>query len=195
MSVTPTLLRVKRRKNEDPSDVLVLSSKKRKTESDSSDGESEIKILKLAATIDAKDSGIKLTETVNNILSKKNYPNFEELKEKYKKSVASPSSKTVSSEVKNQLSCARTDHRFRLVAQKRSLKVEELEEWPVDEEPEAKSQKSEEAAPDKDKELFHLFDVVSDADTKSSGECDKAEPEKVSCNGVEMIREYVATQK
>ena len=195
MSVTPTLLRLKRRKNEDPSDVLVLSSKKRKTESDSSDGESEIKILKLAATIDAKDSGLKLTETVNNILSKKNYPNFEELKEKYKKSVSSPSSKSVSFEVKNKISCSRTDHRYRLVAQKRSLKVEDLEDWP-DDEPEIKAPKSDEATPDKDKELFHLFDVVSDADTKNSDDkCDKPDTEKISCNGVEMIREYVATQK
>ena len=38
---TPTLLRVKRRKNEDPKDVLILSAKKRKADDTESDEESE----------------------------------------------------------------------------------------------------------------------------------------------------------
>ena len=87
---TPTLLRVKRRKNDDPLDVLVLEAKKRKTDPTSEVGDvANIKILKLATTIDADDSksGQKLTETVSKILAKRNYPNFEELKQRYKKSL------------------------------------------------------------------------------------------------------------
>lgn len=190
MSTTPTLLRVKRRKNDDPLDVLVLSAKKRKTESASSEEEGNIKILKLAATIDVKDDGLKLTETVTNILSKKNYPNFEELKLKYKKSL---SSKQVDKEVKETVKENRVESRFRLVAQKRALKIEDMEEWPNDAvEPDSKSQKSE-AGSQEEKELFHLYDVVSE-DVKNDLKETKSEPkevEKISCNGMEMIREYV----
>ena len=189
MSATPTLLRVKRRKNDDPSDVLVLSAKKRKTESGSTSSEDEgsIKILKLAATIDARDDGLKLTETVNNILSKKNYPNFDELKLKYKKSI---SSNKVEKEVKETVKENRIESRYRLVAQKRALKIDDIEDWPSDE-PETKSKKSETGSQE-EKELFHLYDVVSEevkSDTKEVKS--EKEEEKISCNGVEMIREYV----
>ena len=196
MSSTPTLLRVKRRKTEDPTDVLVLSSKKRKTDSDV-DEEGNIKILKLAATIDANDTGIKLTETVTNILAKKNYPNFEELKNRYKKSLSSKSGSSAIKESKSKASEeSRQDQRFRLVAQKRALKLDELEEWPSEADDNKETPKSEDDS--EDKELFHLYDVVSDKnsdhenntkDNKSSKE------EKISCNGVEMIREYVDAQK
>ena len=189
MSATPTLLRVKRRKNDDPSDVLVLSAKKRKTESGSTSSEDEgsIKILKLAATIDAKDDGLKLTETVNNILSKKNYPNFDELKLKYKKSI---SSNKVEKEVKETVKENRIESRYRLVAQKRALKIDDIEDWPSDE-PETKSKKSETGSQE-EKELFHLYDVVSEEVKSDIKEVkSEKEEEKISCNGVEMIREYV----
>ena len=80
---TPTLLRVKRRKSEDPKDVLILSAKKRKA-NDSECDEEKIKVLKLAGTLNADDTKVKdeLSKTVTKILAKKNYPNFEELKEK-----------------------------------------------------------------------------------------------------------------
>ena len=78
---TPTLLRVKRRKSEDPQDLLILSAKKRKA-NDSKSDEEKIKVLKLAGTVDADDTKVKdeLSKTVSKILAKKNYPNFEELR-------------------------------------------------------------------------------------------------------------------
>ena len=197
MSTTPTFLRVKRRKTEDPSDVLVLSSKKRKTDSDAVDEEGNIKILKLAATIDANDTGIKLTETVTNILAKKNYPNFEELKNRYKKSLNNKSGSSTTKEAKSKASEeSRQDQRFRLVAQKRALKLEELEEWPLESEDKKETPKSEDSS--EDKELFHLYDVVSDKKPdheNNSSDTKSGKQEKISCNGVEMIREYVDAQK
>ena len=195
---TPTLLRVKRRKNDDPLDVLVLEAKKRKTDLTSEvDDVANIKILKLATTIDADDSksGQKLTETVSKILAKRNYPNFEELKQRYKKSLNTTAANhaAATKEAKSKVGDARQDHRFRLVAQRRALKLEELEDWPEPEE-EAAQTKDAETETSPDKELFHLFDVVSDCD-KSSKEEESKKSEKISCNGVEMIREYVDAQK
>ena len=192
----PTLLRVKRRKNDDPSEVLVLSAKKRKTDATSGPEDEEgnsIKILKLAATIDASEakSGEKLTETVSKILAKKNHPNFEELKQKYKKSL-SKSSTNVSKDAKEKVAASRQENKFRLVSQKRSLKVEELEEWP--EEESQKSKADEKVTTSSTNELFHLYDVVSDDLVKPDQE-NNTKKEKISCNGVEMIREYVDAQK
>ena len=129
---TPTLLRVKRRKNEDPKDVLILSAKKRKADDTESD-EEKIKVLKLAGTVNSNDTKVKdeLSKTVTKILAKKNYPNFEELKEKYKKSLSSK--ETSKQKAQSDLSSHRQDSKFRLVAQKRSLKLDELEDWPQDE--------------------------------------------------------------
>ena len=193
----PTLLRVKRRKNDDPSEVLVLSAKKRKTDATSGPEDEEgnsIKILKLAATIDASEakSGEKLTETVSKILAKKNHPNFEELKQKYKKSL-SKSSTNVSKDAKEKVAASRQENKFRLVSQKRSLKVEELEEWP--EEESQKSKADERVTTSSTNELFHLYDVVSDDLVKPDQENNTKKEEKISCNGVEMIREYVDAQK
>ena len=193
----PTLLRVKRRKNDDPSEVLVLSAKKRKTDTSSGPEDEEgnsIKILKLAATIDASEakSGEKLTEAVSKILAKKNHPNFEELKQKYKKSLSN-SSTNVSKDAKAKVAASRQENKFRLVSQKRSLKVEELEEWP--EEESQKSAVDEKVSASSTKELFHLYDVVSDDLGKPDQENNTRKEEKISCNGVEMIREYVDAQK
>jgi len=187
----PTLLRVKRRKNDDPSEVLVLSAKKRKTDAEDEEGNS-IKILKLAATIDASEakSGEKLTETVSKILAKKNRPNFEELKQKYKKSLTN-SSTNVSNDAKERVTASRQENKFRLVSQKRSLKVEDLEEWPED----ASQKPTDEKVAAATKEVFHLYDVVSDGLDKTDQKNDTKKEEKISCNGVEMIREYVDAQK
>jgi len=187
----PTLLRVKRRKNDDPSEVLVLSAKKRKTDAEDEEGNS-IKILKLAATIDASEakSGEKLTETVSKILAKKNRPNFEELKQKYKKSLTN-SSTNVSNDAKERVTASRQENKFRLVSQKRSLKVEDLEEWPED----ASQKSTDEKVAAATKEVFHLYDVVSDGLDKPDQKNDTKKEEKISCNGVEMIREYVDAQK
>ena len=190
---TPTLLRVKRRKNEDPKDVLILSAKKRKAD-DTESEEEKIKVLKLAGTVNANDTKVKdeLSKTVTKILAKKNYPNFEELKEKYKKSL-STNKETSKQKAQSELSSQRQDSKFRLVAQKRSLKLDELEDWPQDEpgvNPCGNKSDCEE------KELFQLYDVISDC-TESQDDAQKvrAEPEKISCNGVEMIREFVDSKK
>lgn len=189
----PTLLRVKRRKNADPSEVLVLSAKKRKTEVSGEEEGNNIKILKLAATIDASEakSGEKLTETVSKILAKKTHPNFEELKQKYKKSLSS-STNNVTKEAKEKVAAARQQNKFRIVAQKRSLKLEELEEWPGEESQKSKEEKE---ATTPDRELFHLYDVVSEDLEKTEKDNNTKQEEKISCNGVEMIREYVDAQQ
>ena len=189
---TPTLLRVKRRKSEDPKDVLILSAKKRKA-NDSESDEEKIKVLKLAGTVDADDTKVKdeLSKTVTKILAKKNYPNFEELKEKYKKSVSGSTKEKSKQKVKSEISSHREDSKFRLVAQKRSLKLEELEDWP----PQDDEKSDNCAASTSDKELFHIYDVISDTGTEDEKKKAKPEPEKISCNGVEVVREFVDTRK
>jgi len=180
-----TILRVKRRKTEDPSDVLVLSAKKRKADA-VLDGEN-IKIMKLAGTVDVEDDPIKLKETVNKILAKKNVPNFEELKARYKKSVSAKNSPL--HKAKEDAKESRQESRYRFVAQKRALKIDELEDWPGNK----VSENSEVESNDKESNrLFKLYDVVSEA---AENEKVESKPEKISCNGVEMIREYVSTQK
>ena len=189
---TPTLLRVKRRKNEDPKDVLILSAKKRKADDTESD-EEKIKVLKLAGTVNSNDTKVKdeLSKTVTKILAKKNYPNFEELKEKYKKSLSSK--ETSKQKAQSDLSSHRQDSKFRLVAQKRSLKLDELEDWPQDE---PGANPCENKSDCEEKELFQLYDVISDCtESKDDSQKERAEPEKISCNGVEMIREFVDSKK
>ena len=47
-----------------------------------------------------------------------------------------------------------------------------------------------------EKELFQLYDVISDCtESKDDTQKERAEPEKISCNGVEMIREFVDSKK
>jgi len=182
----PTILRVKRRKNQDPSEVLVLSSKKRKAD-DTIEADDNIKIMKLAATVDVKDDPEKLTQTVNKILAKKTVPNFDELKARYKKSLSAKNSPMHQAKIAAEES--RQENRYRFVAQKRALKLEDLEEWPENE----NNDKPEVDSNDKEsKELYRLYDVVSEAPEKNTSE---KESEKISCNGVEMIREYVDAKK
>ena len=191
---TPTLLRVKRRKSEDPQDLLILSAKKRKA-NDSKSDEEKIKVLKLAGTVNADDTKVKdeLSKTVSKILAKKNYPNFEELKESYKKSISGSTKEKSKQKVKSDISLHREDSKFRLVAQKRSLKLEELEDWPPHEE--AKSENGASSSDTPEKELFHIYDVISDTSGTEEEKKKKPEPEKISCNGVEMVREFVDTRK
>ena len=191
---TPTLLRVKRRKSEDPQDLLILSAKKRKA-NDSKSDEEKIKVLKLAGTVNADDTKVKdeLSKTVSKILAKKNYPNFEELKESYKKSIGVSTKEKSKQKVKSDISLHREDSKFRLVAQKRSLKLEELEDWPPQEE--AKSENGASSSDTPEKELFHIYDVISDTSGTEEEKKKKPEPEKISCNGVEMVREFVDTRK
>ena len=194
-ALTPTLLRVKRRKDEQPRDVLILSAKKRKAD-DSHSQEENIKVLKLAGTVNADDTKVKdeLSKTVTKILAKKNYPNFEELKEKYKKSLNSSSKEKSKEKVKSEISSHREDSKYRLVAQKRSLKLEELEDWPPQEEEKTDNSTSSSETPEK--ELFHIYDVISETSEKKDEKKEtKPEPEKISCNGVEMVREFVDTRK
>ena len=181
-----TILRVKRRKTQDPSDVLVLSAKKRKAD-DSLETEDSIKIMKLAGTVEVEDDPIKLTQTVNKILAKKSAPNFEELKARYKKSLSVKNSPM--HQAKNASKESRQDSRYRFVAQKRALKIDELEEWPGSN----NADKTDAEGNDKESNrLFKLYDVISEAPEKEKVE---PESEKISCNGVEMIREFVSTQK
>ena len=193
---TPTLLRVKRRKSEDPQDLLILSAKKRKA-NDSKSDEEKIKVLKLAGTVDADDTKVKdeLSKTVSKILAKKNYPNFEELKESYKKSISGSTKEKSKQKVKSDISIHREDSKFRLVAQKRSLKLEELEDWPPHEEAKSENGASTSSSDTPEKELFHIYDVISDTSGTEEEKKKKPEPEKISCNGVEMVREFVDTRK
>jgi len=178
MSGTPRLVRVKRRITDDPSDVLVLSAtKRRKTNTDDVE-ESAVKILKLAGTVEQADDN-NLNQTIARILDKKKLPNFKELKEKYKKSTKDATTTEGRSAARDK---ERGEERFRVVNTNRSIKLEELEAW--SEENSDKSPDSEESP------IFHLYDIVK--------EQEKVEPvkaaEALSCNGVEMIREFVSTK-
>ena len=85
----------------------------------------------------------------------KNPHNF---KNRYKKSLSSKSGSSALKESKSKASEeSRQDQRFRLVAQKRALKLDELEEWPSEAADKKETPKSEEDS--EDKELFHLYDV------------------------------------
>jgi len=159
-----TILRVKRRKTDDPSDVLVLSAKKRKAD-DVLDAGDSIKIMKLAGTVDVEDDPIKLTQTVNKILEKKNVPNFEELKARYKKSMSAKNSPL--HQAKTDAKESRQDSRYRFVAQKRALNIDELEDWP-DKKETNDSEKSVGSNEKESKRLFKLYDVVSEAIEKET---------------------------
>jgi len=177
MSSTPTLLRVKRRITDDPSDVLVLSAtKRRKTNTD--DVEGNVKILKLAGTVEQADDN-NLNQTIARILNKKKLPNFKELKEKYKKSTKDATTTEARSVVREK---ERGEERFRVVNTNRSIKLDELEAW--SEENSDKSPDSEESP------IFHLYDIVKEKEKVGPAKAAEA----LSCNGVEMIREFVSTE-
>ena len=71
----PTLVRVKRRITEDPSDILVLSAKRIRTSEDSSVSGKDVRLLKLAGTVQSCEEKV-----IESIVQKKKLPNFEELK-------------------------------------------------------------------------------------------------------------------
>ena len=193
-ALTPTLLRVKRRKDEQPRDVLILSAKKRKAD-DSHSQEENIKVLKLAGTVNADDTKVKdeLSKTVTKILAKKNYPNFEELKEKYKKSLSRNTKDASKQKAKSEISSHRQESKFRLVSQRRSLRLEDLEDWPQDD---REAEPLEGDIDSKEKELFHMYDVISDSSGPETNKQEvSVEPQKIACNGVEMIREFVDSKK
>ena len=181
MMGTPTLLRVKRLRTTDPSEMIVIKAKKRRAE-EGEGREEEFKILKLAATVDEKGDSSKLNEAVTKILAKKTAPrSYEELKERYKKSCNSRTIKQPALKDKE----AREEQRFRLIAQKRAITLDDLEDWGEEEEVKEKS------LPMRDgKELFKLYDVVGEVEP-AEVEHEKVGGEKVMCNGVELVREFV----
>ena len=75
---TPTLVRLKRRITDDPTDILILSAAKRSRSSPSDTGsntDEPVRLLKLAGTVDKDADG-----AIEKIVEKKRVPNFEELK-------------------------------------------------------------------------------------------------------------------
>lgn len=181
MMGTPTLLRVKRLRTTDPSEMIVIKAKKRRAE-EGEGREEEFKILKLAATVDEKGDSSKLNEAVTKILAKKTAPrSYEELKERYKKSCNSRTTKQPALKDKE----AREEQRFRLIAQKRAITLDDLEDWGEEEEVKEKSPPMREG-----KELFKLYDVVGEVEP-AEVEHEKVGGEKVMCNGVELVREFV----
>ena len=176
---TPTLLRVKRLRTADPSEMIVVKAKKRRAEED---GEEDFKILKLAATVEERGDSCILDEAVTKILAKKKTPrSYVELKERYKKSCSNAA--TRQSTVKDQE--ARVEQRYRLVAQKRAIKLADLEDWGEEE-----LEEREGSPPVREgKELFKLYDVVGEGAVEVERE--QVEGEKVMCNGVELVREFV----
>ncbi|XP_023319556.1 probable RNA polymerase II nuclear localization protein SLC7A6OS [Eurytemora carolleeae] len=171
MSSTPTLLRVKRRITEDPTDIFVLSAKRLKSSSE--DG--TVKMLKLAGTVEQGDED-KLNQTLSRIINKKNVPNFAELKNKYKQSTKEKSSTENRTKEKEK---ERNNDRYRVVNTNRAIRIEELEAW---------SEENSDKSPDQEEPLYHLYDIVQHQDEEKEA----AGGEKLSCNGVEMIREYVS---
>merc|ERR1711874_230065 len=80
---------------------------------------------------------------------------------------------------------ASEEGRYRIVNKRRAINIENLEEWPETEE---------EPGGTKSKDVFHLIDVVN---LNGGKDCDKVAEvgeEKVMCNGVEMVREFVDTK-
>lgn len=113
---------------------------------------------------------------------------MKELKERYKKSLNAKTSSIEQS--KTEISEKREDKRFKLVSIKREIKLNELEDWPDSGVQTPQVEKNETS-----NNLFHIYDLVSediDKDVESEGRTVPAGQEKISCNGVEMIREYVS---
>jgi len=168
---TPTLVRLKRRITDDPTDILVLSAAKRSRSSASDDTGSNtaepVRLLKLAGTVD-KDAD----DAIEKIVQKKRVPNFEELKKEYRK-VASKNSTSKRALDKER---ERGNERYRVVNAKRSLQEKE----------ENLGCKGE--AETEINSLYQLFDVVDDKGKHN--EVTEPAGERLSCNGVEMIREY-----
>jgi len=180
-----TILRVKRLRTQDPSEVIVVRPKKRRAEDCEESAEPSLKLLKLAGTVEIEGDTENKTKAIQKILLKKNAPNLSELKETYKNRVINSDIPVEKSRAASKE--ASVENRYRIVNKKRAINIETLEEWPEVEESATKEQTGE-------KGLFHLIDVVSekeDKDEKSKTE----KQEKISCNGVEMIREYVSSKK
>ena len=73
---TPTLVRVKRRITDDPSEILVLSAKRSRTSEAQDVGfNGGVRLLKLAGTVENCEE-----QEIASIVQKKKLPNFEELK-------------------------------------------------------------------------------------------------------------------
>ena len=170
----------------DPSEMIVIKAKKRRAE-EGEGREEDFKILKLAATVDEKGDSSKLNEAVTKMLAKKTAPrSYEELKERYKKSCRSVTKEPALKDKE-----AREEQRFRLVAQKRAITLEDLEDWGEEEEEEAK-----EGSPPvrEGRELFKLYDVVGEADP-AEAKREQVGGDKVMCNGVELVREFIGSNQ
>ena len=121
--------------------------------------------LKLAATVEVKYYPKKLKHIANKILAKKNAPNVEELKARYKRSVREKNSPL--DQAKNAMKESRQESRDRFVAQKRTLKIGELEEWPGNN----SSDKLDAGGNDKESNrLSQLHDVTSEDLENENGE-------------------------
>ena len=111
--------------------------------------------LKLAGTVEVKDDLKKL----------KNAPNDEELRARYKKSVTVK--KSPLEQAKNALKESRQESRYRFVAQKRTLKIGELEEWPGNN----SCDKLDAGGNDKESNrLSKVHDVISEDSENENGE-------------------------
>jgi len=130
-------------------------------------------------------------ETVNKILEEKKNSSahtFEELKERYKKSLSAKNSPLHQAKLDTQDS--RVERRFRLVSQKRAININNLEEWPENDPMECDTEATAKES------LFRLYDVVSEDGVEDKTAKKIAEEgEKITCNGVEMIREFVNTER
>ena len=190
---TPTLLRVKRLRTADPSEMIVIKAKKRRAEEDEGEGRGEdFKILKLATTVDEKGDSSKLNEAVTKILAKKTAPrSYEELKERYKKSCSSATKLPGAKD--REAKEARDEQRFRLVAQKRAIRLDDLEDWGEEEEDEVEEK---EGTPPvmEGRELYKLYDLVGEGEPAGEDR-GQVEGEKVMCNGVELVREFVGQKQ
>jgi len=180
-----TILRVKRLRTQDPSEVIVVKPKKRRADDSEETTEPSLKLLKLAGTVEIQGDTENKSKAIKKILLKKSAPNFSELKETYKNRMVNSESAVEKSRAASK--DASVENRYRIVNKKRAINIETLEEWPDVEEDSIKAQ-------NEDKPLFHLIDVVSEKEEAEEME-KTGKQERISCNGVEMIREYVSSKK
>lgn len=171
---TPTLVRVKRRITDDPSDILVLSAKRIRTSEDPSANCTDVRLLKLAGTVQNCEE-----KALASIVQKKKLPNFEELKKQYKRSNIKSSTKTRAKAKKQD----REEQRFRVVNTNRSMQENEENTEPKTEENNILAEQN---------ALYQLYDIFDEKEKPK--EKKTPAPERLSCNGVEMIREYVSKQ-
>ncbi|KAL5021191.1 hypothetical protein ScPMuIL_000346 [Solemya velum] len=187
-----TIVRVKRRRNEEPAEILLVSCKKTKNEEGtvtSADAKESQDFLKFAGTLTTKNDCI--SKPVREAIKK------DKLQKEYKRHNC-----TVFEEKRQQKRKSSADNRYRITSKHRTLAIEKLDDISLPEECISNEQRGDKCTgnPNQSSELvdnkvFRLFDVekdcVSEVGNTMKEVTEKAaqDTSQITCNSVQMVRE------